>query len=210
MRSAWATKTTGAVVDRRSELRWDRPAAEPAWRRRDRLLRDRGSSGGLPPSIPGSPGRRRGTRDIPGMRGGRPAPPRRTSSRIVALALGAFAPGVGALGTNGAAPSRVPTGFLARPVLQSAGEVSLRHLRTPADTAFPRLVVELIVGPPAWTLVRSKATLRPEEMSRVDVLLAVFVSLARARSLFTVLAAISSAVSSDRPCSRSPALMCLY
>src|SRR5947207_1351660 len=47
-------------------------------------------------------------------------------------------------------------------------------------------------------------------MSFTDVRLRCLASPARARSLFTVRAAISSAVSSDRPRSRKPSLMCLY
>jgi len=51
---------------------------------------------------------------------------------------------------------------------------------------------------------------RPEEMSSVEVRLACFASPARARSLFTVRAAISSARSSLRPRSFRPSLMCSY
>src|SRR3954452_11132211 len=47
-------------------------------------------------------------------------------------------------------------------------------------------------------------------MSSVDVRLASLASPARARSLLTVRAAISSAVSSDRPSSSSPFLMWSY
>src|SRR5262249_61116706 len=51
---------------------------------------------------------------------------------------------------------------------------------------------------------------RPDEMSSSDDGLASRASPARARSLFTVRAAISSAVSSVSPRSRSPSLMCSY
>src|ERR1700709_2684121 len=47
-------------------------------------------------------------------------------------------------------------------------------------------------------------------MSSVDARLACLASPARARSLFTVRAAISSAVSSLRPWSSRPSLMCSY
>ena len=51
---------------------------------------------------------------------------------------------------------------------------------------------------------------RPEDRSSTDVRLAVRASPDRARSLLTVRAAISSAVSSDRPRSFNPSLMCSY
>jgi len=51
---------------------------------------------------------------------------------------------------------------------------------------------------------------RPDEMSSVDVFDDVFASPARARSLFTVRAAISSARSVDAPRSFALFLMCSY
>src|SRR5918994_144173 len=65
------------------------------------------------------------------------------------------------------------------------------------------------VRPPGPWCERSPPR-RPEEMSFVEVLEAVRDSPARARSLFTVRAAISSAVSSERPRFSSPSLMCSY
>src|ERR1700680_707253 len=51
---------------------------------------------------------------------------------------------------------------------------------------------------------------RPDEMSSIDVRLASLASPARARSLLTVRAAISSARSSGCPRSSGPSLMCSY
>src|SRR4249919_2885275 len=69
----------------------------------------------------------------------------------------------------------------------------------------------------SWSLVRPPGPLcernpprRPDEMSSVEVRLDSLASPARARSLLTVRAAISSAVSSLSPRSRSPSLMCSY
>src|SRR6266511_4232017 len=65
------------------------------------------------------------------------------------------------------------------------------------------------VRPPA-PLWDRRPPRRPDEMSSVDVRLFSLDSPRRARSLFTVRAAISSAVSSLRPRFSSPLLMCLY
>src|SRR6266511_4246500 len=65
------------------------------------------------------------------------------------------------------------------------------------------------VRPPA-PLWDRRPPRRPDEMSSVDVRLFSLDSPLRARSLFTVRAAISSAVSSLRPRFSSPLLMCSY
>src|SRR5262245_26736425 len=65
------------------------------------------------------------------------------------------------------------------------------------------------VRPPGPEWERSPPR-RPDEMSVTEARLASRASPERARSLFTVRAAISSAVSSLRPCSFRPCLMCSY
>ena len=65
------------------------------------------------------------------------------------------------------------------------------------------------VGPPAPRCERSPPR-RDEDMSCVDVRLAVFASPERARSLFTVRAAISSALAVLSPRCSALALMCSY
>src|SRR5207244_11903025 len=65
------------------------------------------------------------------------------------------------------------------------------------------------VRPPGPRCDRSPPR-RPDEMSRVDVRLLLVDSPERARSLFTVRAAISSATSVERPCAFRPCLMWLY
>jgi hypothetical protein len=74
-----------------------------------------------------------------------------------------------------------------------------------------RFVVELLVRAPFVRAVpERKPPRRPDEISRVDVGELVRASPERARSFCTVRAAISSAVLSDTPRSRSLALMCWY
>src|SRR5213080_3144931 len=65
-----------------------------------------------------------------------------------------------------------------------------------------------VLPPDPWC--DRKPPRRPDEMSRIEVRLASMVSPCRARSLFTVRAAISSALSSPVPRSTDPSLMCSY
>jgi hypothetical protein len=115
--------------------------------------------------------------------------------------------------SNGSPPRLVAA---SRPHVQStaSGQNSLElpfgHLGPSVDPSVLRLLVELPIGPPAGPRCDRNPPRRPEEMSSTEARLAVRASPERARSLFTVRAAISSAVSSERPCSRRPSLMCSY